>query len=62
MIHKAKKEIPHEELDKVDSPISARYIKIASEQQVQMKSQDGQIQNAPFVLQDKVIYEINVCP
>lgn len=60
--HKAKKEIPHEELDKVVSSDSGRYTKIGSGQQIQIKRPDGQIQNVPFILQDKVIYEINVCP
>ena len=62
MKHIAKEEIPHEELDKVDSSASGRYKKIGSEHQGQTKDQGGQIQNVTFILQDKVIYKINVCP
>ncbi len=62
MTTKAKKEIPHEELDKNEDKKSARYIKIDSEQQVQVKGTDGKELSIPFVLIDKVIYEINVCP
>ena len=62
MKHKAKNEISHEELDKNEDKTSGRYVKIGSKQQAQIKSPDGKTQNVPFILQDKVIYEINVCP
>ena len=51
--HKAKNEIPHEELDKLDSPDSARYTKIGYKKKVN----GGHIE-----LIDKVIYPINICP
>ena len=62
MKHKSKKEIPHEKLDKGGDSTSARYTKIGYRQQIPIKGPDGQTQNVPFILQDKVIYEINVCP
>lgn len=62
MKHKAKKEIPHEELDKSSDSSSARYKKIGFRQEVEVKNSDGQVQNVPFILQDKVIYPINICP
>lgn len=58
---RVKNEISHEELDG-ESGNSARYTKIGTIQQVQMKESDGKIQNIPFRLKDKVIYEINLCP
>lgn len=53
MIHKAKKEIPHEKLDREDNSTSARYTKIGHKIQVK---------GGNFELVDKVIYPINICP
>lgn len=61
-MHKSKNEISHDELDKNEDKTSTRYVKIGTTQILQMRDPDGQVKSVSFLLRDKVIYEINVCP
>jgi len=58
---KIKREMPHKELTG-NRFKSDRHTKIGQEIQFKIESPDGQIQNVPTILKDKIVYPVNICP